>query len=398
MTRHAKLSALCAAAIIGLAPPSLWAQQAARTGLEFGGVPAINFDSDEGFGYGVITEFYQYGDGSRPPYAWTLQPRVFLTTEGRRDVTVFFDAPDLFGGAWRLTAFGGTEKQIATPYYGLGNDSQYDESLDADDGPNPYFFRYGRTRDGVTAKLQRRLSSAPMRLLFGAGVQQTRILPVPEGEGTTVYAQEVSPDASSTWTNFLQAGLVYDTRDRETGPTRGAWAELLVQRSDDALGADHDFTRITAAGRHYLSLSERLVLAQRIIIQHASSGIPEHELSWVQSSFKDQEGLGGAKSLRGVQRNRYAGRGMALWNAELRWRAARFGLLGRNFTAVLSGFVDQGRVWRDGVELSEIASDLHRGFGGGLRVAMGENFVVAFDAGTSAETTAPIYIGLGYLY
>jgi hemolysin activation/secretion protein len=89
---------------------------------------------------------------------------------------------------------------------------------------------------------------------------------------------------------------------------------------------------------------------------------------------------------------------MALWNAELRWRAARFGLLGRNFTAVLSGFVDQGRVWRDGVELSEIASDLHRGFGGGLRVAMGENFVVAFDAGTSAETTAPIYIGLGYLY
>ena len=92
---------------------------AVPTGLEFGGVPAINFDSDEGFGYGVITEFYQYGDGSRLPYAWTLQPRVFLTTEGRRDVTAFFDAPDLFGGAWRLTAFGGTRALARAGHAGL---------------------------------------------------------------------------------------------------------------------------------------------------------------------------------------------------------------------------------------------------------------------------------------
>ena len=48
--------------------------------------------------------------------------------------------------------------------------------------------------------------------------------------------------------------------------------------------------------------------------------------------------------------------------------------------------------------IDQIFTDLHRGFGGGARLGMGENFVVAFDVGTSGETGMPIYIGLGYLY
>ena len=64
----------------------------------------------------------------------------------------------------------------------------------------------------------------------------------------------------------------------------------------------------------------------------------------------------------------------------------------------VSAFVDQGRVWRDGVVLGELFTDLHRGVGGGVRLGWGEDFVVALDVGTSKETTAPLYVGLGYLY
>ena len=57
-------------------------------------MPAINFDSDEGFGYGVVVELYRYGEGDEfDPYLLTLQPTVLLSTEGRRDFTVFFDTP-----------------------------------------------------------------------------------------------------------------------------------------------------------------------------------------------------------------------------------------------------------------------------------------------------------------
>ena len=102
--------------------------------------------------------------------------------------------------------------------------------------------------------------------------------------------------------------------------------------------------------------------------------------------------------MRGVLKNRFVGRGMMVWNAELRYRALDFALMGKPFHMVLSGFADAGRVWEEGVEFGEVFSDLHRGYGGGMRIGMGENFTVAVDAGTSTETGLQLYIGLGYLY
>lgn len=371
--------------------------QAPRTGLEVGGVPALNFDSDEGFGYGVVLELYHYGQVERAPYLWTLQPTVFLTTEGRRDLTVFFDSPHLLPGGWRLDAYVGSEKHIATPYYGLGNDAPYDQALETD--ADPYYYRFGRTRNRVAVNVQRGLGGLPLRVLVGAGVDHVSLTPVPEGEGTTLLAGELAgAPAPEGWSNHVRAGLVWDTRDRETGTRRGTWTEVLAQRVDEALGSDFGYTRVTLADRRYVPLTGRLVFANRFLLQHVSEGAPMHDLNRVQTSFKQQEGLGGAKSVRGVMKNRYVGRGMFLWNAELRWRAADFRFLGRPFHAVLSAFLDQGRVWEDGVLVDELFADLHRGYGGGLRLGMGENFVVALDAGTSRETGMPLYIGLGYLF
>ncbi|NIT86092.1 MAG: hypothetical protein GWN82_04045, partial [Gemmatimonadetes bacterium] len=54
------------------------------------------------------------------------------------------------------------------PWYGVGNESTYDEGLEADDGPDPYFYRFGLVRNSLTFDIQRRLSSSPVRFLFGA--------------------------------------------------------------------------------------------------------------------------------------------------------------------------------------------------------------------------------------
>jgi outer membrane protein assembly factor BamA len=191
---------------------------------------------------------------------------------------------------------------------------------------------------------------------------------------------------------------VWDTRDRETGPRRGTWTELLVQRVSETLGSDHSYTRWTLTDRRYFPLLDRLVLANRVLVQGVSDDPPLHDLSVIQTSFKQQEGPGGAKTLRGVRKNRYAGRGLLVWNAELRWRAADFRLFGRPFHTVLSAFVDSGRVWEGDVVFGELLTGLHHGVGGGVRLGMGENFIVALDAGTSAETALPFYIGLGYLF
>jgi hypothetical protein len=374
------------------------AQEPRPTGLELGGIPAINFDADEGFGYGAIVELYHYGDGSTAPYVWTFQPKVFLTSEGRRDFTVFLDAPHLLPGGWRVDAFVGSEKQIATPYYGVGNDAEFDETLDAEEGPDPFYYRFGRTRRGGVVNLQHGLGSRPIRALFGLGMIRTDVQPYPEGRGSTLYANQIDDSTTSEWSNFVRAGLVWDSRDRETGPRRGTWSEFLLQRVDESFGADATFTRWTLADRRYVALGERLVFAHRYLVQGVSEGAPIHELHRVATSFKEQEGLGGAKTVRGVRKNRLVGRGMLVWNAELRFRAADFRLLGRPSHLVLSAFVDQGRVWENEVRVSEVLTDLYRGYGGGVRVGVGENFIVAVDVGTSSETGMPMYIGLGYLY
>lgn len=373
-------------------------QPSPATGLEIGAVPAVNFDSDEGFGYGAIAELYEYGAGVARPYAWTLQPTVFLTTEGRRDFTAFFDAPHLLPAGWRLTAFLGRQKQIATPYYGVGNGSTLDPSLEADDGPDPYFYRFGKARSSATFDLQRGIAGSPLRLLFGAGFDYVEVEPVPHGEGSTLYAIERGGDAATVWLNYIRGGFVWDTRDRETGPASGAWTEFLIRSTDESLAADVGFTRWTLTDRRYVSIADGLVFAHRYLVQDVSEGAPVFELFTVQTSFKQQEGLGGAKTLRGVPRNRYVGRGMLVWNSELRWRAADFRMFGRPFHTVLSVFIDQGRVWADGLKLDELLKDLHRGYGGGLRLGMGENFVVALDGGTSSEAGLAVYVGLGYLY
>ncbi len=399
------MRSICVAglALLCLFPARAAAQEAQPSAGRWGiaALPSVGYDADEGFGYGALAEIYHYRAGASP-YVWTLQPMIEFSTRGRRDVTLFFDAPHLLPGGWRLESHLGSERQRATPYFGLGNDTPYDSVLDRREGPTPYYYRFEQQRERATLTLQRRLGELPLRVLIGAGVSRVAIDPTPYDEGTTLLEEELlaaGRDAPGGWSNHLRAGLIRDTRDREIGPTRGAWSEVLVQRVDGALGSDYDYTRWTFTDRRYFPLvSRRLVFANRFVLQGVEGDAPFYDLAIVQTSFKPQEGLGGAKTIRGLPKNRHVGKGLFLWNAELRWRAVEFQVLSTDLHLVVNGFVDQGRVWEERIVLGEILSDLHRGLGGGVRLGMGESFVVSVDVGHSAESAAPIYVGLGYLF
>ena len=402
-TAHPRLRLVLIVAI--LAPSLLAAQQpnpsgsgSTRTpqGHELSFLPALNFDADEGFGYGAIFEWYDYGSGV-PPYRVTVQPTLFLTTKGRRDLTLFLDSPTLLPAGWRVSAFLGREQQLAQPYYGTGNETVRDESLERDG--NPYFYRFGRTRLRATADLQHRIRGSAARVLIGAGFSRVDVDPTPFDSGTTLLATTMGGSAPApSRGNYARLGLIYDTRDREIGPTAGTWAEALVQTASKSLGATENYTRWTVSLRRYTPIAGRLTYAQRLLAQGTAGDIPFHELATLQGSYKPQDGLGGSSSIRGLPKDRYVGKAVMLSNSELRWRAAEFGLLGRPSYLVLSSFVDAGRVWSDGMTSDQLLRGLHAGYGGGARVGFGPSFIVAVDVGHSNQATAPIYIGLGYLF
>jgi len=365
-------------------------------GWEFSGVPALNFDADEGFGMGAALELYNYGAGVQP-YRFTVQPTLLFTTEGRRDVTVFVDAPALLPNGWRMNAFAGRERQIAQPYYGVGNATPYNPA--AEQPLNPYFYRFGRTRYRTTADFQHRLVGSSTRFLVGGGVSRRTFDLTPHDSGTTLLATEtggVTPGPERS--NYLRVGLLWDSRDREIGPHSGTWAEVLVQRVSKELGATEDFTRWTTTVREYVPIASRLTFAQRLTAQGIEGDAPFDELPIIQSSFKQQEGLGGSSSIRGIPKDRYIGKALLLSNSEMRWRAVDFSLFGRSSFIAISGFVDAGRVWSDRFDVSTALTDLHVGYGGGMRVGLGPSFIVATDVGHSSESTAAVYIGLGWMY
>ena len=374
------------------------------TGWEPTGLPALNYDSDEGFGYGVLLEFYNYGDGGFSPYRFTLQPTVFLTTGGRRDFTLFFDAPHLLPEGWRIDASLGSERQVASPYYGLGNMSVFDGGLEDTEGQ--YYYRFGRVRRRADVNVQRALGDLPIRILAGVGATRTDIDPLPKSSTETLLSRVIGgagagsiPETiSDGWSNHLRVGLVWDTRDRETGPHRGTWSEVLVQAVPEFLGSESGYVRWTLTDRRYVPLGDRLTFANRLLVQNVEGDAPFHDLYIVQTSFKQREGLGGGRTLRGIPKNRYVGKGLFLWNAELRWHAADFTVVGRSFRLVLSTFVDTGRVWADGLAPRELFSDLHVAYGGGLRVGLGENFIAGVDVGRSSQSSASIYINTGYAF
>ncbi len=364
-------------------------------GWEFVGLPALNFSTDEGFGYGVLAEIYNYGNGLRP-YKYTIQPTIFLTTKGRRDVVVFLDAPHVLPGGWRFDASVAREQQLATPYYGIGNTTVYDSTLER--APNPYYYRYEKVQLRLFANAQRRIGSAPARMLFGFGISDVTTDATPFDSGSTLLATQLgATQAPKGNVGSLRAGLIWDTRDREIGPHSGTWAELLAQRVDRAFGATDEFTRVTATVRHYLPIRENLVGAVRLFAQQSNGDVPLYDLSTLQSSYKNQEGLGGSNSVRGIARNRYTGKGVMLANSELRWRFKEFSLRGKPAFLLASGFVDVGRVWTNSIKVGELIEGLHAGYGGGMRIGLGPSFLIAIDYGRSSESSQ-LYIGLGYLF
>jgi outer membrane protein assembly factor BamA len=368
--------------VLGILIASTAVAQTTPRGLETSALPATNFNSDEGFGYGITAQAYQYGDGTLRPYRYTIQPLVFLTTKGRRDVSVFFDAPHLLPANWRLGVYAAREQQLATPYYGIGNSTTDDDSRAL---TNPYFYRYGRTALRLNADVQHSVKGA-LRLLVGTGFRKLEIDQRPFDSMTLLQIDQ----ATERPANKLSArtGLVYDTRDRETGPTKGQWIEGLVQYGG--------FTRVTGTARTYVPLSNRITWAQRVVAQNVFGPVEFYDMLPIQGSFRDTEGLGGSSTVRGLPMNRYIGEGVAFANEELRWRAADFRLRGRESALILSGFVDAGRVWDRGMSMDGLFSDYHVGVGGGARLRYGQNFVVALDVAHSRESALPIYIGLGY--
>lgn len=419
-----------------------YAEDVVKYGWNFGALPAISFDSDLGVQYGAVVNLFDYGDGSRyPNYNHSLYFEVSRYTKGSGVYSIRYDSDQLFPGI-QISSDLSYLPDLAYDFYGFnGYEAIYNPEW-TDDSSNEYisrmYYKYDNKQFRANVDLEGRLIGQHIKWIAGIKMMNFRIAPVnldklnkgksgddilPDVEG--LYEKYLDwgiiseNEANGGFVPSLKAGLVYDTRDNKSNPTKGIWDEISMEVSPEFLGSESSFNRLSIYHRQYFSLiPEKLTLAIRFNYQTSFAGhVPFYYQNQVISSvmrFSTSEGLGGASTIRGALRNRIVGDGYFLGNLETRWEITRFSFINNNFYFGLVGFTDFGQVTKkikvdpkvaflpsENGYFDEGAEKMHITYGAGFRVGMNENFIVRIDYGRVTDKrdgTSGIYMGLNYLF
>jgi hypothetical protein len=420
-------------------------KEVTKDGWNFGALPTITFDTDLGFQYGALVNLYDYGDGSGyPNYNHSLYFEVSRFTKGSGINRFYYDSDKLLKGLQTSVDISYLSDQ-AYDFFGFnGYDAivNYDWMDDAD--PNyksRMFYKYDRKMFRFKVDLQGKLSGEHVKWIGGVnllnfkvgkvdidklnkGKEGDEVLP-PHTEQPGLYEKYQDwniiseEEANGGFVPALKAGLVYDSRDNRPNPMKGIWTEAVLEGAPEFLGAESSFVKFSLTHRQYFTIvPENLSLAYRLAYQTTVGGnVPFYYQSQVITSILKgamSEGLGGAKSLRGISRNRIVGDGFFYGNIEARWKFWHFQFINNNWYMGLNGFMDFGQVTKkiDGLENipsgesnSEYydagAEKIHISYGAGLRIVMNQNFVIAIDYGMAADDRdgkSGMYIGLNYLF
>jgi len=407
------------------------------TGFSFGALPAVAFDSDLGFRYGALANFYWYGDGSHyPDYDHSWYVEYSRTTKGSAQGIFTYDSKYLIPNT-RITSDLRYVTEQALDFYGFNgyqSNFLYDSVAPINDQPNPnrLYYRYARKQLRFVTDFQYGLIGKKLLVLGGFGYFNTKITEVDvaklnEGKEASDQLNDTSiirdynhwglipnSDLSGGSNAFFKLGAVWDTRDNEPNPMKGIWTEAFLLTAPSFLGNDKAYTQLVVTHRQYFTLKKDVLnFAYRLIYQGKIAGdIPYYMMPYYYSTKSVNDGFGGSKTMRGVLRNRLMGDAIAAANVELRYKVYRTVIAKQNFYIALSAFSDLGQVITPTkLDLSNVPSQykywfegtegLHVSYGAGVHFALNDNFIVAVDYGMAAnkqDGTSGLYIGLNFLY
>ncbi len=415
-----------------------------KKGWTFGLLPSIAFDSDLGFKYGGLVNFYNFGDGSTyPNYKHSIYIEIARTTKGGGLNQLFFDSGHLFKDKEiRVTADLSWLTEQALDFYGFNGAESFFNSNVSDMNSPEYisrmFYRHERKLIRTYANFQGNISSKHFRWLAGAafygyqignvdierlnkGKSQGKQLPDTISLYELCVNNNIIPanEADGGNLKFLSAGLIYDTRDIEANPSKGLWIEAIIMSAPRFLGNNENaFTKLVITHRQYFTLmKERLTFVYRLGFQSTIDGnAPFYFQPLIISSYSPStinEGLGGAKSLRGIMRNRLVGDGFLYGNYEFRYKIMKFIVARQNVYIALNPFIDAGLItkkiegWGNmtGTALDDYYTSekekIHFSSGCGLHIALNENFVLAINYGKALnkqDGKSGLYIGTNWLF
>jgi len=421
-----------------------------KKGWNFGPLPVVGYDADLGFQYGVTCDIFNYGDGSRyPRYNYKFNVEASRYTKGSgvfrfysdmpyvvKDTKLFFDVTYFYANKYEFFGFNGYEA------------SAFDPNISPD---NPEDFKSGyhfldRKQFRFVGSMQRPFFGVK-NLYWTAGLAyyNTAIAPIDTvkmdkyaGQEPTLYESYVkagiidSVTAQGGNTTQIRLGMIYDSRDHNSDPTRGIYTEATLVGAPDLIdNKGYSNLSFTFLWRHYIPLyKDKLTFAYRLGAQNRIVGeTPWYMINNLNTMFFQKmytEGLGGAVTMRGVNRNGVLGEGFAFANVEMRWRIVGFKFINQNWQVALNPFFDAGMVtqkFREDKMLEEqkkyeesLSADekaekiyysgdnesIHMSAGSGLKLIMNRNLIVSVDLGKAIDKRdgekLKAFVGFNYVF
>jgi hypothetical protein len=388
-------------------------------GIGFGGVPALNYDADNGFGFGIIGTFFYY-DGVTRPYRVALTLQLFMTSKLVQDHNMVLDWLRVADLPLRLWMRAGYLQSLTQNYCGLGGDVSCDPAvaeavarargLTGSEEIDTFARRFYQRRfisPHATILARYALAQAPARFEITGGYRGFGFIPGTwddeDNDGKpdlfpypgSLYDKDF-PGGEAGFDSVVQLGFMVDSRDNEPAPTEGVWLEGSIRAASGLIGSTWDWAgaNLTLRGYTPVTPDRKLVLANRLVLDGIIGDPPIQELARAGGSF-DYYLFGGSEAGRGIRVQRYLGKLRAFNQTELRWRFLDVEFLEQRFGFTTAAFVDAGIV---GKELGNPGPmDPLAGFGGALRLSWNENFIIRLDVGFSPiEGYAPsVYLLLG---
>ena len=413
-------------------------KQTTKKGWSFGAIPVIAYDSDIGFKYGGLVNFYDYGKGDvYPDYKHSIFLEWSQTTKGSGINQVTYDSKYLIPSI-RVSGEISYLTEKGLDFYGYNGYKAIYNSRFEDDEDTTYlsrmFYRQERKLLRLRADFQGNMFKKNLYWVGGLvhynvkldtidtkklnkGKKDEDKLPYVDGGLFGYYKTwNILPKDQYNGGNntLLKVGSIYDTRDNEPNPMKGLWTEILFLWSPGFVGNDYEFAKFILTHRQYFTIiPEELSFAYRVAYQGKLYGdVPSYMLPFIFSAgrFNDRDGLGGAKTMRGILRNRIVGEDIAYANLELRWKFIRTIIFNQNIYLALSAFTDLGMVTRE-YEINETVvgnqffpdtnEGIHQSFGAGFRIALNENFIISSDYGIALDKKdgdKGLYISLNWLF
>ena len=402
------------------------------TGWALQGLPVVNYDSDEGFGFGGLLLLVDRADGTYEPYRYLISLQLFQTTGGISSHILKVDAPNAFGTRWRLGGRLRYGYDKFAPYYGLGNTAPYQPELwecddrdalkvDPDVCPgNPAFrgLRYASYQLGTFPEIEldvRRTLAGPWKLYFGYRFRRNEVRAHYSAEdlgqagdsrlvedaraGLLTGYDGTAPDPVAFQLSELVLGIQFDQRDQEASPADGMFHELSTRVASRFIGSRFDYGGATLHLRFWKSIpifSRPPVIGLRLLADALGGEVPISRLSSF-GGLNGKEGLGGSNSIRGILKNRKQGAVKVLGNVELRWLPIAFEAWKQRFQFGAAAFGDAGRVWSD-LRFQD-GGGLSAGVGGGLRMTWNREFVFRVDYGVGlTDPTRGLYLEFNQMF